>query len=342
MNCSRVLISLLVRSANGLICLALLTTVAVGPVYAVTLGVQAHSPSANPIVTEAGIKIRPRIRSSSQSKPNEETTAAATAQDPSSQIAPSPADPANQAASADQAHDEQNQALLEAERKQGTQLHPLQKADPDHSLVICEAGCGDSRTHILTRKPNTMVRSVASDMAAIANAPITSLDAECQGGCPYTSGSRQALATPSPAPVMNDKVGDWMTSVKPEANAAPTQAKPQAKLEAKPEAKTGAREDWMGRINRERAQAKSQTNTSAMQGANVAPSAPAAPATTENAASPNAAAPTAPAFTAPAPSAAAVMTPPVINAPAMLSPDAAATPATKPEAGDQPASPSKS
>ncbi len=132
--------------------------------------------------------------------------------------------------------DDRAKELLAAEERRGTALHPLQKASPDDAVTVCEAGCGDERAHVIMQKPKTLVRS-----AVTATLPATELVTnaiECKGGCGYPVTG--ALPVHGASKLLADQSGAWMTSVTPTAQARPKTSK-------------ALRDDWMARINRERA-----------------------------------------------------------------------------------------
>ncbi|MEQ1696789.1 MAG: hypothetical protein ABL901_13200 [Hyphomicrobiaceae bacterium] len=175
-----------------------------------------------------------------------------TADAPSSPSAPAPAPvqvviPNNAGIS-----DEERAKQILANEQRGTKpkLHQLQTQSPDYNIVICEAGCGDSRAHIVYKKPLAAVRSVLADPAA-ANAPLTK-KAECRGGCDANPIGKQAsLGSGAPA-LLNDTAGSWMTTVEPT---------PVATTRAKSQAGKSLKEDWMARINRDRAAANQGPQT---------------------------------------------------------------------------------
>lgn len=145
------------------------------------------------------------------------------------------------------------QILANEQRGSKPKLHALQTESPDYNIVVCEAGCGDSRAHIIYKQPVASLRSVLPDPAHAA-APLTK-KAECRGGCDGNYRQKQAsLSAPAPA-LLDDTAGSWMTTVEPSKSKAPASAA------AKPQASKSLKEDWMARINRERAAASEQPQT---------------------------------------------------------------------------------
>lgn len=147
-----------------------------------------------------------------------------------------------------QSDEQRAMEMLASEKNQGVQLHALQKEQPNYNIVVCEAGCGDAQPHVISKQLKSLVRSVAND-PALANTPVTK-NADCQGGCQYTGGSRQASA--HGPKLLNQAAGAWMTTVTPPLDAAPV-------APIQPQASKGSRDDWMARINRERADGKPAT-----------------------------------------------------------------------------------
>ena len=142
------------------------------------------------------------------------------------------------------------QILVNEQRGSKPTLHALQVESPDYNIVICEAGCGDSRAHIIYKKPVATIRSALADPAA-ATAPLTK-KAECRGGCDGNPSQKQASLAP-PA-ILNDSAGSWMTTVEPSTVKTPAAT-------SKPQANKSLKEDWMARINRERAAANQEPQT---------------------------------------------------------------------------------
>ena len=177
--------------------------------------------------------------------------------------------------SAGKSDEDRAKDVLNSESKQSVVVpHALQLAAPDFNIVVCEAGCGDSRARVVYKQAKALMRSVAND-PKLAYAPVTK-NAECKGGCANDGGTRRGSAA-EPAPkLLSPEAGNWLTKVAPSANAssppaspvaAPTPEAPKPQAIAPqaiapqsntPQASTGAREDWLARINRERAEAKGQ------------------------------------------------------------------------------------
>ena len=137
------------------------------------------------------------------------------------------------------------QILANEQRGSKPKLHALQTESPDYNIIVCEAGCGDSRAHVIYKQPVSAIRSALADPAA-ANAALTK-KAECRGGCDGNHSQKQA-SLDAPA-LLNDTAGSWMTTVEPGTAKAPAAS-------AKPQASKSLKEDWMARINRERAAEK--------------------------------------------------------------------------------------
>jgi len=146
--------------------------------------------------------------------------------------------------------DERTQRILAEENRGVGKLHPLQTSAPDFSIVVCEAGCGDAKPHIIYKRPIAAIRSASAESATPSSPASNSID--CRGGCPSDRATSITGAKPN---LLNDSAGSWMTTVTPDA--------PQAALAPpatvpKPQASKANREDWMTRINRERAASKQQ------------------------------------------------------------------------------------
>lgn len=157
--------------------------------------------------------------------------------------------------------DRAKQILANEQRGSKPTLHALQKESPDYNIVVCEAGCGDSRAHIVYKKPVASIRSALADPAT-ATAPLTK-KAECRGGCDGNNSHKHAsLATTAPT-LLNDQAGSWMTTVEPSAAKAPSgpSATSHPAATTKPQASKSLKEDWMARINRERAASGEQSKT---------------------------------------------------------------------------------
>ena len=144
------------------------------------------------------------------------------------------------------------QILANEQRGSKPKLHALQTESPDYNIVICEAGCGDSRAHVIYKQPVSAIRSALADPAA-ANAALTK-KAECRGGCDGNHSQKQASLGGAAPALLNDTAGSWMTTVEPSAPKAPAAS-------AKPQASKSLKEDWMARINRQRAVSKEQPET---------------------------------------------------------------------------------
>ncbi len=135
------------------------------------------------------------------------------------------------------------QAVINGEQKQAPP-HPLQVAAPNENVIVCEAGCGDARAHVVYSEPKTALRSVVADAPGSATA-LTGKTAECRGGCAYPGLSRSqpgfAMSSLGGPRGVNPELGAWMTSV-----SAAVEAPAAAPV------KKSLREDWLARINRER------------------------------------------------------------------------------------------
>jgi hypothetical protein len=124
-----------------------------------------------------------------------------------------------------------------------SRLHPLQAAAPDYLVTVCEAGCGATGTHVVTKLSKSLTLTGRPDLTSAVVNP--SNPGKCIGGC-YSSSSRMSLgaqlSTVAPK-TLGPGAGQWMTTVtktdapEPAANPAPSKA---------------SRDDWMARINRER------------------------------------------------------------------------------------------
>lgn len=149
--------------------------------------------------------------------------------------------------------DRAKEILINEQRGTKPKLHPLQTQSPDHNIVICEAGCGGSGARIVYKRPNAAIRSALADPAK-ANAPLTK-NAECRGGCDASPNQKQASLGGGAPALLNDAAGSWLTTVEPSAAAAAPAVAP------KPHAGKSLKEDWMARINRERAAANQGPQT---------------------------------------------------------------------------------
>jgi len=147
--------------------------------------------------------------------------------------------------------DEERAQRILAEEKRGVgKLHPLQTSEPGFSIVVCEAGCGDAKPHIIYKRPVAAVRSASAESATPSSPASNSI--ECRGGCPSDRATSIMGTKPN---LLNDSAGSWMTTVTPDAPQAAVA--PPANI-PKPQASKVNREDWMTRINRERAANKAQ------------------------------------------------------------------------------------
>ncbi len=165
-------------------------------------------------------------------------------------------------------------------------LHPLQLASPSHNVIVCEAGCLKDGVSVVSKTLKATVRPAIAPLSA--DMPVSGVvgrdrTLDCRGGCDRPT-VRMGLGGPAVAAapkMLNDTAGRWLTSVTPEAPApleptamvpklavpvapAPVSKVPVSKapmIEAAPVAPAAApgkaakvsREDWLARINRERA-----------------------------------------------------------------------------------------
>ena len=134
--------------------------------------------------------------------------------------------------------------------KSRVDLHPLMEAYPESYVIVCTAGCPSGESaQIVSLLPK---RNATPLPGAATNAE--QLEISCVGGCgngnsasfssapkPYSAGSTVAAT-----------VGEWMTTV----------AQAPAGAEA-PAPKTAGSGDWMDKINRDRAAAKSEATQQA-------------------------------------------------------------------------------
>lgn len=143
---------------------------------------------------------------------------------------------------------ERAKQVLAEERKGEVKLHALQLAAPEYDVLVCEAGCDAPGAHVLAKRLKS--KSVALGDGAIKTAALAQ-GAECVGGC--YPGDPAIGISHRVAPMMSgEAAGTWMTTVAPET-APPAPAGASSKGASKPAAKKAAAEDWMARINRERA-----------------------------------------------------------------------------------------
>jgi hypothetical protein len=159
-------------------------------------------------------------------------------------------------------------------------LHPLQAALPSHSVIVCEAGCLKEGVYVVSKTLKATVRPAVAPLSAnMPTAGVVGRDRtlDCRGGCDRPE-VRMGIGAPRPAvapQALNESAGRWLTSVTPQAPAAqvptskmPMLEAPAAKMPiveapttaapAAPQAKSSraSREDWLARINRERAAEK--------------------------------------------------------------------------------------
>ena len=188
---------------------------------------------------------------------------------------------------------ERAKEVLAAEKKGQIKLHPVQTAAPDYDILLCEAGCGAPGLQILSKRLKTEAIS-AGDPGSKLKSVSLNQGLECLGGCGYGNeldSTGRAAAPRDPGA----EAGEWMTTAKPapkpqaekipkiksvpapaagsavekpEAMVAP----PAAPAPARTAAKSTSPEDWMARINKERA-AKKGTHDRA-QGDGIGPVAP--------------------------------------------------------------------
>ena len=144
-------------------------------------------------------------------------------------------------------YDQRAKEVLAEEGKTATKYSPLQLAAPDYDIMVCEAGC-DNGPRVMTRQLKSLARSVAPPKVPVPADSIILKQAECVGGCfdsPWRTGMAGGRHQQTAARAIGVDAGNWMTSVSPQAGAAP--ASVAARLASKP-----SRDDWMTRINRER------------------------------------------------------------------------------------------
>jgi hypothetical protein len=139
-------------------------------------------------------------------------------------------------------------------------------------VIVCEAGCLKEGVYVVSKTLKSNARPVVAPLSeSMPTSGVVGRDRalDCRGGCDRPE-IRMGLgaAPPVKAPIaMNEGAGRWLTSVTPEAPAVkvpmsdapaviPAEA-PAAKPAAQPSKSSKAsREDWMARINRERAAEK--------------------------------------------------------------------------------------
>ena len=262
------------KSIAGILALAIIATAAATPADALRIrvrpgfGSSAHEaspsePNSADIKTAQATPDRPVIEqpgAPTMAKPaNEPAPASAPSGEPAPASAPVTAEaaPVEPPKPVDpMADDDRTKKILADENRGVGKLHPLQTSNPDYNIVVCEAGCGDAKPHIIYQRP------VASIRSALAEPKTPSLpsakSAECRGGCDGGPTERTRSVTGSAPSFLNDAAGNWMTAVEPTLKSEPKSATPAAPSAPaiKPQASTAGREDWMARINRERAAAK--------------------------------------------------------------------------------------
>lgn len=189
---------------------------------------------------------------------------------------------------------ERAKEVLAAEKKGQIKLHPVQAAAPDYDILLCEAGCGTPGLQILSKRLKTEAISADAAGEKVKSAAL-SQGAECIGGCDYGNDGQagRTAAVHEPA----DDSGTWMTTSKPAAGKIPevkTLPAPEAVPADKPAvisapqasapapAKTASKaapsDDWMARINKERAARKAgQAQGAAIGRDNVPDAAPDTP-----------------------------------------------------------------
>ena len=150
--------------------------------------------------------------------------------------------------------DERAREVLALEQKQAGQAHPLQLARPNDNVIVCEAGCGGSKAHVISIQPKALMVSLAADPAA-ASTPVVEATGTCFAGCGQARLRAQAVSRPvEPAERLESKATGQASHapIAPAVTAVPSVVPTPWAPTVVPAAR-GSREDWMARINRDRA-----------------------------------------------------------------------------------------
>lgn len=180
---------------------------------------------------------------------------------------------------------ERAKEVLAQEEKGQIKLHPVQLAAPDYDITLCEAGCSAPGVQILSKRLKSEAVSVGDPGSKLKSAALDQ-GPDCLGGCTY---SNDVPAGHSASGRKADgEAGAWLTTTKPRTGESPEPAPvaspavvpaetPGALVApspapAKAASKMAAPEDWMARINRERAAKK--VGQEKRQGDGIGPVAP--------------------------------------------------------------------
>jgi len=152
---------------------------------------------------------------------------------------------------------ERAKQTVEQDGKSEGQLHALQKANPDHNVVVCEGGCPSEKSaQIVFIEPRAARKAISSgemipnssEASAKSGQPLIS----CEAGC-YESSSRSYQAVPggvarskSAAAAAAASNGSWVTTVTP--------AVVDAKTSKTTNPGANGSGDWMKRISKETGQ----------------------------------------------------------------------------------------
>ncbi len=151
----------------------------------------------------------------------------------------SPVQPALPVIEPGRSDEDRAKEVLAQENKQTVVLNPLQTASPDYNIVVCEAGCGAKGQHVVYKALKSQPRS------ATASATPVILPADA---ATWTSASGAKIQPLNAIPS------------RPPAAVATSQPTAPSAEAAKPTS-PASREDWLARINRERAADKPATET---------------------------------------------------------------------------------
>jgi len=223
----------------------------------------ATEPAAKPVVAAVPASVPP-ASAAAQLAPNVQPTSTA------SPVDAKPAPASTLPASATEGlvlptpdyYGERAKKLLESERKSKDMPHPLQLAAPDYDVMVCVAGCMEQGSHVVSKRlKSTTVSAMAPVAAPSAPGSVSGgTGVACIAGCgtPVKGSGKQASASTEGAPLrLGSAAGDWLTTTVSTPNA-PAAVPPSQTAAVKPAGKTVSTDDWMARINRDRAQAKAK------------------------------------------------------------------------------------
>ena len=152
---------------------------------------------------------------------------------------------------------ERAKQAVEQDAKEDAKPHPLQSANPNYDVIVCEGGCaGQNSAQIVYIEPRSAHKPIAlGEMIPSSSNGAAKKEADttitCEAGC-YENSKRSYANIPGGgyAGAMGGVAdgGSWVTTVTP--TAASATAKPDKMAASKP-GHEGGSGDWMKRINKD-------------------------------------------------------------------------------------------